>query len=42
MGELELTLHLAGIPSVEKSHLNRSVLVREDDLFDSVKGIAIH
>jgi lactate 2-monooxygenase len=41
-GDLELTLHLAGIPSVDKKHLNRSVLVREDDLFNNVKGIGIH
>jgi lactate 2-monooxygenase len=42
VGELELTLHLAGIPDVSKEHLNRSVLVREEDLFNSVKGIGIH
>ncbi|KAF2134296.1 putative FMN dependent dehydrogenase [Dothidotthia symphoricarpi CBS 119687] len=41
MGELELTLHLSGIPSVDKKDLNRSVLVREEDLFNNVKGIAI-
>ena len=42
VGELELTLHLSGIPSVDKKDLNRSVLVREDDLFNTVKGIGIH
>ncbi|ETI27218.1 hypothetical protein G647_09901 [Cladophialophora carrionii CBS 160.54] len=31
-GDLDLTLHLAGIKSVSKEHLNRSVLVREDGL----------
>jgi isopentenyl diphosphate isomerase/L-lactate dehydrogenase-like FMN-dependent dehydrogenase len=41
MGELELTLHLSGIPSVSKKDLNRSVLVREDDLFNTVKGIGL-
>lgn len=30
--DLELTLHLAGIESAHPSHLNRSVLVREDQL----------
>ena len=39
VGELELTLHLSGITSVDKQTLNRSVLVREDDLFRNVKGI---
>lgn len=29
-GDLELTLHLSGIPSIGQQHLNRSVLVRED------------
>ncbi|KAI0482409.1 putative FMN dependent dehydrogenase [Xylariaceae sp. FL0804] len=33
MGDLELTLHLAGIPSSSPEHLNRSVLVKEEDLF---------
>lgn len=42
VGELELTLHLAGIRSVGKEHLNRSVLVREDDLFNNVLGVAMH
>jgi lactate 2-monooxygenase len=42
IGELELTLHLSGIQSVDKKHLDRSVLVREDDLFNEVKGIGIH
>ena len=32
LGDLELTLHLAGIQSVNPAHLNRSVLVREDEL----------
>ncbi|KAK5938996.1 hypothetical protein PMZ80_008299 [Knufia obscura] len=31
-GDLELTLHLSGIPSISKEHLNRDVLVREDEL----------
>ena len=30
LGDLELTLHLAGIQSANSEHLNRSVLVRED------------
>ncbi|UPX17827.1 Lactate 2-monooxygenase [Ascochyta rabiei] len=42
VGELELTLHLSEIPSVDKKDLNRSVLVQEDDLFNTVKGIDIH
>ncbi|KAH6657639.1 putative FMN dependent dehydrogenase [Truncatella angustata] len=33
LGDLELTLHLAGIASSSQEHLNRSVLVKEDDLF---------
>ncbi|KAI1259882.1 putative FMN dependent dehydrogenase [Xylariaceae sp. FL1019] len=33
LGDLELTLHLAGIPSVSQKHLNRSVLEKEEDLF---------
>ncbi|KAK6208323.1 hypothetical protein LQW54_006947 [Pestalotiopsis sp. IQ-011] len=33
LGDLELTLHLAGIASSSQKHLNRSVLVKEDDLF---------
>jgi len=41
IGELELTLHLSGIPSVAKDDLNRSVLVREDELFDNVKGVGL-
>ncbi|KAF2764816.1 FMN-dependent alpha-hydroxy acid dehydrogenase [Teratosphaeria nubilosa] len=32
LGDLELTLHLAGIPSVSRKHLNRDVLEREDRL----------
>ena len=32
LGDLDLTLHLAGIESASQKHLNRSVLVREDDL----------
>lgn len=39
--ELELTLHLAGIPSIDKSVLNRSVLVLEDSLFRNVKGVTV-
>lgn len=31
LGDLELTLHLAGIPSVEKTLLNRDVLLHERD-----------
>jgi len=42
IGELEMTLHLSGVPSVMKADLNRSLLVREDDLFEGVKGIGIH
>lgn len=42
VGELELTLHLTGVSSVKKTDLNRSLLVREDDLFDGVKGVGIH
>ncbi|KAI8935864.1 hypothetical protein NX059_007381 [Plenodomus lindquistii] len=34
VGELELTLHLSGVKSVGKEHLNRSLLVREDALFE--------
>lgn len=33
LGDLELTLHLAGIASARPEHLNRDVLVRESDLF---------
>lgn len=40
VGELDLTLHLSGIPSIDKKVLNRSVLVREDDLFRQLKGVA--
>ena len=32
LGDLELTLHLAGIESTNQKHLNRDVLVREDEL----------
>lgn len=32
LGDLELTLHLAGIPSVRPEHLTRSLLIRESDL----------
>lgn len=42
IGDLELTLHVAGIPSVRKVDLNREALVREQDLFEGVKGISIH
>jgi lactate 2-monooxygenase len=41
IGELEMTLHLSGVPSVKKEDLNRSLLVREDDLFQGVKGVSI-
>lgn len=40
--DLELTLHIAGISSVNKIDLNRKALVREQDLFEGVKGISIH
>lgn len=40
IGDLELTLHLAGIPSVSKKDLNRDVLALEQDLFASTKGIS--
>ncbi|KAI1360024.1 putative FMN dependent dehydrogenase [Xylaria arbuscula] len=33
LGDLELTLHLAGIVSSSSEHLNRGVLIKEDDLF---------
>lgn len=33
VGELELTLHLAGVRSVQGKELDRGVLVREADLF---------
>lgn len=42
VGELELTLHLSGIKGVGKEYLNRGVLVREDALFESVKGVGLH
>jgi lactate 2-monooxygenase len=42
VGELEMTLHLSGVPSVGKQDLGRSLLVREDDLFEGVKGVGIH
>lgn len=32
LGELELSLHLAGIESANPKHLNKSVLEREDKL----------
>lgn len=32
-GDFDLTLHMAGILSASPQHLNRSVLVREEDLF---------
>lgn len=32
LGDLDLTLHLAGIPSVSPAVLNRDVLIREDEL----------
>ena len=40
VGELDLTLHLSGVPSVSKQDLTRSNLVREDDLFRSVQGLS--
>jgi isopentenyl diphosphate isomerase/L-lactate dehydrogenase-like FMN-dependent dehydrogenase len=42
VGELELTLHLSGIKSVGKEDLNRGLLVREEGLFDGVKGVGMH
>ncbi|KAH7356150.1 FMN-dependent dehydrogenase [Pyrenochaeta sp. MPI-SDFR-AT-0127] len=42
VGELELTLHLAGIRSVGKQHVNRSVLVREEELFKYVTGVGMY
>lgn len=33
LGDLELNLHLSGIESVRPEHLNRDVLVKEDDMF---------
>jgi len=32
LGDFELTLHLAGIPSADKQHLNRDVLIHDRDL----------
>jgi len=32
MGDFELTLHLAGIPTADPKVLNRDVLIREDQL----------
>lgn len=32
LGDLEMTLHLAGVPSASPEHLNRTVLEREDRL----------
>ncbi len=32
LGEMELTLHLAGIESASPAHLNRGVLEREDQI----------
>ncbi|EGP87574.1 uncharacterized protein MYCGRDRAFT_100239 [Zymoseptoria tritici IPO323] len=31
-GDMELTLHLAGVESIRPEHLNRSILIREDEL----------
>ena len=31
-GDLELTLHLSGIPSISRKDLNKDVLIREDEL----------
>jgi lactate 2-monooxygenase len=33
IGKLKLTLHLSGTLSVDKNHLNRSVMIKEDDLY---------
>ena len=33
LGDLELTLHLAGIISASPEHLHRGVLVKKDDPF---------
>ncbi|KAI1135106.1 putative FMN dependent dehydrogenase [Hypoxylon sp. FL0543] len=33
LGDLELTLHLSGIESAAPEHLNRNVLVKEEELF---------
>jgi lactate 2-monooxygenase len=33
LGDLELTLHLSGIPSSSPKYLNRDVLIKEADLF---------
>ncbi|EOA80947.1 hypothetical protein ACJQWK_09940 [Exserohilum turcicum] len=41
VGELQLTLHLNGIESVEKDKLGRACLVREDELFEGVKGVGL-
>lgn len=32
LGDLELTLHLSGIPSADKKHLNRDCLLHESTL----------
>lgn len=32
LGDLELTLHLSGVPSVDQKHLNRSLLIRESEV----------
>jgi len=32
LGDLEVTLHMAGITGVQKDVLNRDVVVREDEL----------
>lgn len=42
IGELELTLHLSGILSVDKKHLNSGALVREEDLFAGVRDVGLH
>jgi lactate 2-monooxygenase len=42
VGELELTLHLSGVKSVGKNELNRGLLVREEDLFNSVTGVGLY
>ncbi|KNG49000.1 FMN-dependent alpha-hydroxy acid dehydrogenase [Stemphylium lycopersici] len=40
-GELQLTLHLSGISGVGKDILNRSCLVREEGLFEGVRGVGL-
>ncbi|ORY00954.1 hypothetical protein BCR34DRAFT_494278, partial [Clohesyomyces aquaticus] len=42
VGDLELMPHMAGIPSGNKTVLDRPAPVREDNMFNSEKGIGIH